>query len=78
MADTNLLSGGSSGALVGYGALTLHALASGALDHTMSTLAPSLGNTFTVAASVLGASAFALPFYVFRTFIVCFLARNRM
>lgn len=56
--------------LPGYVALAVHAISSSALDHTWSLLTPSLGPTFTVAASTLGASAFALPFYIFRTVAV--------
>jgi zinc transporter 5/7 len=55
----------------GYGALLLHALSSGALEHTLSVLSPSLGTTFSVAASVLGATIAILPFYIFRTVMVC-------
>jgi zinc transporter 5/7 len=54
----------------GYGALLLHSFTSSALDHTLGVLSPSLGNAFTLAAATLGASVFALPFYVFRTFLV--------
>ncbi|KAJ7918716.1 cation efflux protein [Mycena leptocephala] len=39
---------------------------------TIGILAPSLGSTFTIAASALGASGFALPFYVFRTVVLDF------
>ncbi|KAF9054539.1 hypothetical protein BJ165DRAFT_1439692 [Panaeolus papilionaceus] len=56
----------------GYGALILHALTSSALEHTQAVLSPSLGSTFTTAASVLGATTFALPFYLFRTFFLNF------
>jgi hypothetical protein len=54
----------------GYGALLLHSMTSSALDHTLGVLSPSLGNAFTLAAATLGASVFALPFYMFRTFLV--------
>lgn len=54
----------------GYGALLLHSLTSSALDHTLGVLSPSLGNAFTLAVATLGASVFALPFYIFRTFLV--------
>lgn len=54
----------------GYGALLIHSLTSSALDQTIGILAPSLGSTFTIAASTLGACGFALPFYVFRTVVV--------
>ncbi|KAF8159768.1 cation efflux family-domain-containing protein [Crassisporium funariophilum] len=56
----------------GYGALLLHALSSSALDHTLGVLSPSLGTTFSAAATTLGASIFALPFYIFRTFVLQF------
>ncbi|KAJ7257892.1 cation efflux family-domain-containing protein [Mycena haematopus] len=56
--------------LPGYGALLGHSLTSNALDQTISILAPSLGSTFTIAASVLGASGFALPFYLFRSVVL--------
>lgn len=56
--------------LPGYAALMLHGLSSAALDHTLGVVAPSLGGTFTIGASILGASVFALPFYVFRSFMV--------
>lgn len=54
----------------GYGALLLHSITSSALDHTLGVLSPSLGNAFTLGAATLGASVFALPFYMFRTFLV--------
>ena len=54
----------------GYGALVLHGVASTALEHTLSILTPSLGPTLTVSITVLGATAFALPFYFFRTVVV--------
>lgn len=54
----------------GYGALLLHAIVSIALEHTLSVLSPSLGTTFTTAASTLGATIFALPFYLFRSVVV--------
>ncbi|KAF9478292.1 cation efflux protein [Pholiota conissans] len=56
----------------GYGALLLHALSSSALEHTLSVLSPSLGTTFSVAASILGATIATLPFYIFRTVMLNF------
>ncbi|KAF8196686.1 cation efflux family-domain-containing protein [Mycena galopus ATCC 62051] len=56
--------------LPGYGALLGHSLTSSVLDQTIGILAPSLGSTFTIAASVLGASGFALPFYLFRSVVL--------
>ncbi|KAJ3515762.1 hypothetical protein NLJ89_g1554 [Agrocybe chaxingu] len=56
----------------GYSALLLHALTSSALEHTRAVLSPSLGGTFTTAASTLGATIFALPFYLFRTVLLDF------
>ncbi|KAG7093838.1 hypothetical protein E1B28_007477 [Marasmius oreades] len=56
----------------GYVAVLLHGLSSTVLRYTYGVLSPTLGTTFTVAASTLGASAFALPFYVFRTFMLGF------
>lgn len=56
--------------LPGYGALILHGFATSALDHTLSVVAPSLGETFAMAATVLAASVVALPFYAFKTVIV--------
>jgi len=55
----------------GYGALFLHGMSSTGLEHTLSVLSPSLGTTFTKAASILGATIFALPLYLFRTIVVC-------
>lgn len=56
--------------LPGYGALVLHALCTSAYEHTLGVLSPSLGTSFTIAASTLGATIFALPFYLFRTVMV--------
>ncbi|KAJ7026271.1 cation efflux family-domain-containing protein [Mycena alexandri] len=70
--DTQLSSANLWRYLPGYGALLVHSLTSSALDQTISILAPSLGSTFTIAASVLGASCFALPFYMFRTVVLDF------
>ncbi|EEB99075.1 hypothetical protein MPER_01307, partial [Moniliophthora perniciosa FA553] len=55
--------------LPGYIAVLVHGLSSSVLEHTYRLLTPSLGTTFTVAITTLGASAFALPFYVFRVFM---------
>jgi zinc transporter 5/7 len=68
--DTQLSSANLWRFLPGYGALLGHSLTSNALDQTLGILAPSLGSTFTIAASVLGASGFALPFYLFRSVVV--------
>ncbi|KAJ6485933.1 cation efflux protein [Mycena sanguinolenta] len=68
--DTQLSSDNVWRFLPGYGALLGHSLTSTALDQTISILAPSLGSTFTIAASVLGASGFALPFYLFRSVVL--------
>jgi zinc transporter 5/7 len=54
----------------GYGALLLHGLASTALDHTLSVVAPSLGETFVIATAVFIASIVALPLYAFRIIVV--------
>lgn len=71
LSDTQLSSGNFWRYSPGYGALAVHALSSTALDHTQDILSSSLGMTFTVAGSALGASVFALPFYIFRKFVVC-------
>ncbi|KAF8227009.1 hypothetical protein L208DRAFT_1114173, partial [Tricholoma matsutake] len=55
--------------LSSYGALGLYALSSGPLQHMLGVLSPSLGFTFTIAASILRASNLALPFYAFRMFL---------
>ncbi|KAJ7695129.1 cation efflux family-domain-containing protein [Mycena rosella] len=68
--DTQLSSANLWRFLPGYAALLVHSLTSSALDQTIGILAPSLGSTFTIAASVLGASVFALPFYVFRSLVL--------
>ncbi|KAJ7460575.1 cation efflux protein [Mycena latifolia] len=68
--DTQLSSANLWRFIPGYAALLGHSLTSSALDQTIGILAPSLGSTFTIAASVLGASVFALPFYVFRTLVL--------
>ena len=70
LSDTQLSSVNAWRFLSSYGALGLYALSSSALHHTLGVLSPSLGLTFAIAASTLGASVFALPFYVFRMFLV--------
>lgn len=55
----------------GYGALVLHGLVTSALDHTLSLVAPSLGETFVMSAAIFVASIVALPFYAFKTMVVC-------
>ncbi|KAG6844555.1 hypothetical protein H0H87_005975 [Tephrocybe sp. NHM501043] len=72
LTDTHLFSTNSVHVLIGYGALTLHALTSSALESTLGILSPSLGSTFTIALATLGASIFALPFYVFRLVLLGF------
>ncbi|KXN89388.1 putative zinc transporter cis4 [Leucoagaricus sp. SymC.cos] len=54
----------------GYGALLLHGFATSALDHTLSVVAPSLGETFAMSVAVFVASVVALPFYAFRTIVL--------
>jgi len=54
----------------GYGALVLHGFATSALDHTLSLVAPSLGETFVMSVAILVASIIALPFYAFKTIVV--------
>lgn len=58
----------------GYGALFLYALSSTALEHTLGVLSPTLGTTFSMAATTLGAALCALPFYIFRSAVVRSLA----
>ncbi|KAJ4492656.1 cation efflux family-domain-containing protein [Lentinula edodes] len=58
--------------LPGYVAIVGHGVTSTVLDHTYAVLSPGLGTTFTIAATNLGASLFALPFYIFRTVILGF------
>jgi len=58
--------------LPGYGALIIHGLSSVAAEHTIGVLAPSLGSTFTISAATLGASLFALPFYILRSLMLNF------
>lgn len=58
--------------LPGYGALVLHAASSLAANHTIGVLTPSLGSTFTISAATLGASLFAIPFYMFRSLMLNF------
>ncbi|KAG6888566.1 hypothetical protein C0995_007355 [Termitomyces sp. Mi166 len=70
--DTRFFSTNSVYVLTGYGALTIHALSTSALDSTLGVLSPSLGSTFTIALTTLGASVFALPFYVFRLVLLGF------
>jgi zinc transporter 5/7 len=73
LSDTQLSSVNAWRCLSSYGALGLYALSSGALQHTLGVLSPSLGFTFAMAASTLGAAVFALPFYAFRMFLVSFI-----
>ena len=55
----------------GYGVLFFYGLSSAALEHTLGVLSPALGTNFSLAATTLGASLFALPFYLFRSAVVC-------
>lgn len=55
----------------GYGVLFFYGLSSAALDHTLGVLSPALGTNFSMAATTLGATLFALPFYLFRMAVVC-------
>lgn len=55
----------------GYGVLFFYGLSSAALEHTLGVLSPALGTTFSTAATTLGATIFALPFYIFRSAVVC-------
>ena len=55
----------------GYGVLFFYGLSSAALEHTLGVLSPALGTNFSMAATTLGATLFALPFYFFRLAVVC-------
>lgn len=55
----------------GYGVLFIYGLSSAALEHTLGVLSPALGTTFSTAATTLGGTLFALPFYLFRSAVVC-------
>ena len=70
LSDAHFSAAGILPVLPGYLAVIGHGLTSTALDHTHGVLNPGLGTTFTIAATNLGASLFALPFYIFRTFLV--------
>ncbi|KAJ3797766.1 cation efflux protein [Lentinula aff. detonsa] len=70
VSDATFSSTGIWSVLPGYLAIIGHGVTSSALDHTYGVLSPGLGTTFTIAATNLGASLFALPFYIFRTVIV--------
>ncbi|KAJ2919525.1 hypothetical protein MD484_g914, partial [Candolleomyces efflorescens] len=72
LADTRFTLSTVSKFAPGYGALLVHALSSVAVDHTVGVLAPSLGSTFTIAFTTLGACIFALPFYLFRSLLLNF------
>ena len=70
LTDSQLTWDGFHRIFPGYGSLVLHAAASAGFEHTLQVLAPAVGTRFAIAASVLGASAFALPLYVFRMVVV--------
>lgn len=70
VSDAAFSSTGIWSVLPGYIAIVGHGVTSTVLDHTYAVLSPGLGPTFTIAATNLGASLFALPFYIFRTVIV--------
>lgn len=53
-----------------YGALLLHGVASGALDHTLGVLSPSMGARSASCASTLGAAIICLPFYAMKVVMV--------
>ncbi|KAF9078123.1 cation efflux family-domain-containing protein [Rhodocollybia butyracea] len=72
LSDAHFSAAGILPVLPGYLAVIGHGLTSTALDHTHGVLNPGLGTTFTIAATNLGASLFALPFYIFRTFLLGF------
>ncbi|KAJ4473719.1 cation efflux protein, partial [Lentinula aciculospora] len=72
VSDATFSSSGICSVLPGYLAIVGHGVTSSALDHTYNVLSPGLGTTFTIAATNLGASLFALPFYIFRTVILKF------
>ncbi|KAE9393476.1 cation efflux protein [Gymnopus androsaceus JB14] len=72
LSDAQFSSAGLWTVLPGYLAVIGHGMTSSALDHTYGVLSPGLGTTFTIAATNLGASLFALPFYIFRTVLLGF------
>ncbi|GAW09618.1 cation efflux protein [Lentinula edodes] len=72
VSDAAFSSTGIWSVLPGYVAIVGHGVTSTVLDHTYAVLSPGLGTTFTIAATNLGASLFALPFYIFRTVILGF------
>ncbi|KIK61561.1 hypothetical protein GYMLUDRAFT_42562 [Collybiopsis luxurians FD-317 M1] len=72
LSDARFSSVGIWSVLPGYLAILGHGVTSSALDHTYGVLSPGLGTKFTIAATNLGASLFALPFYIFRTVLLGF------
>ena len=70
MSDANFMLSNIRLAVPGYTALIIHGLASSGLEHTQGVLSPSLGQDVTRMACTVGATAIALPFYVFKSLIV--------
>lgn len=58
-------------AFPGYAALVIYGLSTSGLNHTQGVLSPSLGQHATRMACIVGATIIALPFYIFKTVIVC-------
>lgn len=55
----------------GYVVLALYGLSTIGLDHTQSVIAPALGAKAASMTCTLGATVIALPFYVFKSLVVC-------
>ncbi|KAF5369230.1 hypothetical protein D9757_010038 [Collybiopsis confluens] len=72
LSDANFSSSAAWSVLPGYLAIIGHAIASSVIEHTYGVLSPGLSIPVTIAATTLGASLFALPFYVFRTVLLGF------
>lgn len=70
LSDITITRGDFRAVLPAYVALIAHALSSSGLQHTHDVLSPTLGSTFTTAASTLGACLLFLPLYMFRQVLV--------
>lgn len=61
-------------AFPGYAALLIYGLATSGLNHTQGVLSPALGQKATRMACIVGATVIALPFYIFKTLVVSYIA----
>ena len=71
LSDMHFTLSNIKGVIPGYVVIVLHGLSTIGLEQTRSLVAPSLGSKAVSMACILGATIIGLPFYLFKSLVVC-------